>query len=392
MNDTKISRRSLLKGAGVGAAALLGGGTSILGRMSPALAAPTGELYAAAAAKGILYGSSLATWQYAGSEFSQPDPAYAALHAQEAGMMFTEDDLLWWRLRPCRTCGLDFSYGDRIISDAEANGQQVFAAHMVWDSGFGEGWTEDELWSLPEAEARSLLYGTIDAEAARYAGRAKAWVVANEVISHNRVDENGFWEFVPWYGTIGPTYVEEAFVHARQHDPNAILVINDFGFEVGSAATGRRTNILKAIDHLQSVGADVGALGVEAHLNYQGFARNFNPTAYRSFLQSVASRGLDIFVTELDVLDDGLRGDIATIDAGVADTYRRYLDATLQVDAVKIVITFGLTDRYTWLQEDFPRRDGMPRRPLPFDANLQKKPAYFAIRDAFNAAPARTPI
>jgi endo-1,4-beta-xylanase len=209
MNDTKISRRSLLKGAGFGAAALLGGGTSILTRMPPAIAAPTGELYTTAASKGILYGSSLATWQYAGSEFSEPDPEYAALHAREAGMMFTEDDLLWWRLRPSRTAALDFSYGDRIISDAETNGQQVFAAHMVWDSGFGEGWTEDELWSLPEAEARSLLYGTIDAEAARYAGRAKAWVVANEVISHNRVDENGFWEFVPWHSTIGPTYVEE---------------------------------------------------------------------------------------------------------------------------------------------------------------------------------------
>lgn len=214
--------------------------------------------------------------------------------------------------------------------------------HIVWDSGFGDGWTEDELWGLPEAEARSLLYGTIEAEAARYAGRARAWVVANEVISHNRVDANGFWEFIPWYGTIGPTYVEEAFFHARQNDPNAILVINDFGFEVGSTATGRRTNILKAIDHLQSVGADVGALGVEAHLNYQGFARNFNPTAYRSFLSSVASRGLHIFVTELDVLDDGLRGGIATIDAGVADVYKRYLDVVLQEQAVKIVITFGL--------------------------------------------------
>ncbi|MGH7540127.1 MAG: endo-1,4-beta-xylanase, partial [Gemmatimonadota bacterium] len=178
MENGTLTRRSLLKGAGVGAAALVSGGTSLLTRMPPALAAPTGALYQAAAAKGILYGSSLATWQYAGSEFSAPDPQYAALHAQEAGMMFTEDDLLWWRLRPSRTAPLDFSFGDRIIGDAEANAQQIFAAHMVWDSGFGEGWTEDELWSLPTAEARSLLYGTIDAEAARYAGRAKAWVVA----------------------------------------------------------------------------------------------------------------------------------------------------------------------------------------------------------------------
>src|SRR3712207_7733688 len=66
----------------------------------------------------------------------------------------------------------------------------------------------------------------------------------------------------PPRSTLFPyTTLFRSFFHARQHDPNAILVINDFGFEVGSTATGRRTNILKAIDHLQSVGADVGALG-----------------------------------------------------------------------------------------------------------------------------------
>ena len=68
-NDRKIGRRSFLARAGAGAAVVLGGGLETLARMTPAMAAPTGQLYNAAKAKGILFGSSTATWQY------EPDPA-----------------------------------------------------------------------------------------------------------------------------------------------------------------------------------------------------------------------------------------------------------------------------------------------------------------------------
>jgi endo-1,4-beta-xylanase len=386
MDGTKISRRSLLKGAGVGAAALAGSGASVLTGMAPALAAPTGQLYNAAKAKGILYGSSTATWQF------EPDPAYAALFAREAGMAFTEDDLLWYRLKPCQTCALDFSYGDRFVAFAQANAQPVFGAHLVWDEGLGDGWPPDALYFLSEQEARDILYGTIRDEVAHYRGQMKAWVCCNEITDGRRKDANGFWTVNPWYQTIGPTFAEEAFFLANQQDPGAILIMNEFGTEQGGGAPNKRASVLKAIDYLKSKGAPIRGLGIEAHLTYQGFARGFDEAAFRAFLSQVAARGLNIFITELDVLDDGLKANIATRDAGVADVYSRFLTAALQEPAVKIVLTFGLSDRYTWLQEDFPRQDGAARRPLPFDANLQPKPAYTAILNAFNAAPVRTPI
>ena len=61
----------------------------------------------------------------------------------------------------------------------------------------------------------------------------------------------------------------------------------------------------------------------------------------------------------------------------------------LDEQAVKVVMTFGLSDRYTWLQEDDSRADGAPRLPLPFDADLQPKPAYDAFSQAFANAPSR---
>jgi endo-1,4-beta-xylanase len=67
----------------------------------------------------------------------------------------------------------------------------------------------------------------------------------------------------------------------------------------------------------------------------------------------------------------------------------RYLDVALDEPAVISLVTFGLSDRYTWLEEDYPRKDGMPRRPLPLDQRLQPKPAYRSLESGLEEAPRR---
>jgi endo-1,4-beta-xylanase len=380
----KLSRRSVLLGAAGLAAA------GVVEAAAPAGAAGAGvrpPLWKQARRNGIAYGSSTATWQLS-------DKAYARLFAREAGILFTEDDLLWWRLKPTPDSPLDFSFGDQIVGFAERHGMAVLGAHLVWDQGFGEGWTDDDLWGLSRQAARRLLFGTVRAEVRHYRGRVDAWIVANEVTSPEGV--HGLRTDVPWYATIGPSYVPEAFHIAHEQDPSALLILNEFGFETvnqyGDQPGPRRRATLQVIDRLLAKGVPVHALGIQAHLLADRFAERFHPAAYRRFLDQVADRGLKILITEMDVLDDGLPPDIAVRDRGVADVYRRYLDATLDHHAVKALITFGLSDRYTWLQEDYPREDGAARRPLPFDEDLRPKPAYYALSNALRKAPWRRPL
>jgi endo-1,4-beta-xylanase len=295
--------------------------------------------------QGLVYGSSTATWQLA-------DPAYRELFAREASILFTEDDLLWYRLRPTPRADLDFSFGDRIVSFAQSKGMLVFGAHLVWDEGFGEGWTEDDLWNLDEQAARRLLFGTVDAVVSRYRGRIAGWIVVNEAL-----DSFGVRAEVPWYGTIGASYVEEAFHLASQVDPEATLVLNDFGYETDdgfNVAADKRSVTLDYLDELLGAGVPVHAFGVQAHLDAGTFAEGFDGAAYRAFLAELAARGLRILITEMDVLDDGLPPNPRIRDRAVADTYRDYLDVALDEPAVACLMTFGLSDRYTWLEEDFP--------------------------------------
>jgi endo-1,4-beta-xylanase len=393
-----LSRRAFLLGAAGSAAAGLIGCTSSTTRSLPPTNAVTSApgqaavdcpalevgggwpLWETALQSGVVYGSSAATWQLS-------DDEYRRLFAREAAILFTEDDLLWWRLRPTPQSGLDFRYGDRIIEFAEQQGMLVFGAHLVWDDGFGEGWTDDDLWGLKERAARDLIFDTIDRVVGRYRGRVAGWIVANEVL-----DGYGLRVDVPWYATIGPSYVSDSFHAAYEADPDALLVLNDFGYETDdtiSLAADKRASTLQLIDELLGAGVPVHALGVQAHLHAMQFADGFDPAGYRQFLSDVADRGLRILVTEMDVLDDGLPPNIRARDRAVADVVSGYLDVALDEPAVASVMTFGLSDRYTWLEEDFPRTDGVPRRPLPFDAELRPKPAYQALRNGLERATPR---
>src|SRR3954470_5483200 len=139
-----MTRRTVLKGA-AGAAAL-----GALGAPGAALAGPRRvPLWKTAQRNGIVYGSSWATWE--------SDKDYKQLLAREAAMLLTEDDLLWYRVKPSRDAPLDFSYGDKLVAFAERHNQLVLGAHLVWDEGFGDGWGEDELWNLSAQEAKDLL-------------------------------------------------------------------------------------------------------------------------------------------------------------------------------------------------------------------------------------------
>ena len=94
-------------------------------------------------------------------------------------------------------------------------------------------------------------------------------------------------------------------------------------------------------------------------------------------------------ITELDVAEHKLPKDIAIRDRLVAKAYEDYLSVVLQEPAVILVNTWGLSDRYTWLSKHRPRPDGAPVRPLPLDADLKRKPTWYAIARAFENAPKR---
>ncbi|HEY0237623.1 MAG TPA: endo-1,4-beta-xylanase [Friedmanniella sp.] len=396
LSGRSISRRVLLGGAAAG-------GLGLALAAAPATAAPPLAPSTPAGVRTRHYPAKTPLWKIAADAhltygtshssrlFDQTD--YGDLVDAQAAVLFTEDDLLWYQLKPTPESKLDFSYGDKLYARAERDHQLVFAAHLVWDEGFGDGWGEDfsDLYALNHDDASDLLFGVEKALVTRYRGRTAGWIVANEVTDPE--GEDGLRTDVPWYQTIGSGYVAKAFRLAKKYDRHAVRVINEFGFESTNEydddPEARQHTMLTVLKKLRRDNVPVDALGIQAHLNAKYFLSGFDPKSYRRFLGKVADLGLDILITEMDVLDDGLPKDTTARDAAVAECYARYLENVLPNHDVKALMTFGLSDRNTWLQEDYPRDDGAARRPLPYDEDLKPKLAYEALRHALADAPKR---
>ncbi len=340
----------------------------------PARAEPL-SLRGAAARAGRRYGAAIEPERVDG------DGAFAALVRSQCGLLTPENAMKWNALEPAPGV---YRYGpaDRVLAIARAQAAAVHGHCLVWHEALPPGAEEALRSSLSRDAARGLLVDHIRRTAGRYAGRNHAWDVVNEAVERNDGRPDGL-RRSPWMEAIGPGYVPLAFHAARAADPHARLALADYGLEYDDEGWMRdkRGTMLERLRAWKAQGVPIDALSIQGHLLGE------RPPAFggglSAFLRAVAALGLEVYVTELDVNDQKLAGSVAERDRACAAVYRRFLDAVLAEPAVRSVVTWGLSDRYTSKTTMFPRGDGMPVRPLPFDRQLRPKLAAYAVAGAF---------
>jgi endo-1,4-beta-xylanase len=175
------------------------------------------------------------------------------------------------------------------------------------------------------------------------------------------------------------------------------LVYNDYmGWESDDAP--HRDGVLRLLERLRKNAVPVNALGLQSHIGAGNQDANANRTfdardekAWRKFLEEVTGMGYALLITEYDVHDASLPADVAVRDREVAALGRAYLDLTLSFTQVNALLCWGLMDTHTWLQSRTPRKDGLPKRPTPYDDQYRPKPLRDAVAGALRTAPPRRP-
>ena len=187
-------------------------------------------------------------------------------------------------------------------------------------------------------------------------------------------DDSGGYRECLWSRNLGMGYMPEAFHLARAADDRAILFLNDYNLESNPR---KRAGFLRLAESLLKAGAPLGGLGTQTHIDI-----DLKPGAVTTAMRDLASLGLPIHVSELDVSTRVGRFDMA---AGAEKSLRQARLVHEVVDAFmalppqqRFAITvWGVRDGDSWLRRP-PNPPGVDR-PLLFDDQGRPKQAAAAF-------------
>jgi endo-1,4-beta-xylanase len=309
------------------------------------------------------------------------DLDYSRLLTREFNLVTPENAMKWEIIHPEQE-RYDFEQADFIVDFARRNGLKVRGHTLVWTLQLPD-WVEQG--SFTRQEWIDLLRDHIHTVVGRYRGNPGdrtviAWDVVNEAIQ----PDGSYLENL-WYSTIGPEYIPLAFQFAHEADPQALLFYNDFDAEGMNRKSQAVYDLVKG---LKEAGVPIHGVGMEMHITLDG-----QPTAddLAANLRRLGDLGLIVHITEMDVrtqeatdvlnrseqsLPD--KREYSSALLAQAEVYRRVFTACLQAPNCQAFVTWGLTDRQSWI----PGWTGRPDAPLLFDEAGRPKPAYDALIEA----------
>jgi endo-1,4-beta-xylanase len=288
------------------------------------------------------------------------NPDASQLLAREFNMLVPEVAMKWEVIHP-KPGGYDFLRGDALVTFARQHQMAVRGHVLVWDLQMPAWVTNGE---FSRQEWIQILCTHIKSVVGHYRGQIYAWDVVNEAVNQEGTLRNTF-----WMRKLGPEHIAMAFQWAREADPDAKLFYNDNG---GEGLNAKSQGIYALVQGLQHTGVPIDGVGMQMHTALGSAPSTEDLSANMLRLDKL---GLEIHITEMDVRIQNSTSNLQTNLAEQADNYREVLSVCLSASNCKAFLTWGLTDRYSWI----PAFTGKPDAPLLYDKDGLPKPAYFAV-------------
>jgi len=348
-------------------------GASVAAHERVLAAAPSQGLAAIAAKNGFVFGA-------AAGPVIDKDAAYRELYTSQTQIVTTDVAMKMGTIAP-QPGPKRFESADRLLQFCASHRIPMRGHCLIWNE-----WVPQWIKSMSVTERQAFFDGYLEEVAGRYVGKLHSWDVVNEPFWPGHKAPGGY-RLGPWYEAFGTGYVRRAFERVAAVDKKTRLVLNEAQTErddeVGLTV---RRGLLQLVDELKDAGVPLHAVGLQGHLQPR---YPHDQGRFLEFVNALAERKVEIYITEFDVRDDTFPDDIATRDTMIAETAEKFLTGVLRIPAVKIVIAWELSDNYSFYTDAARKKDPLAQRmprPLPFDSAMQRKPLWFAMARAFENA------
>jgi endo-1,4-beta-xylanase len=387
-----INRRGFLRTALSGAAAIAAGAACAPAApqntpvpqasatpQAPATAAPPTAtsaplgLGALAKAKGIRFGSAVSFRQFE----SPVRDKMLSVYARDMAFATLHSGFYWSPWEPERG-KISTTALDQLKQQAEALtkiGITDLRGHPVVYFAYGPDWLNNGLKSgaIGRSEASDILVRHVGEVMGAFKGVIREWVVVNEPYRENGPDQPDLFQRV-----IGDDYVDMAFKAAREADPGAKLLLNDYENHSLDRYKSRVEVNKTILDRLKAAGL-VDGMGLQMHLDMNKMTSN------QDMIDTFKYYGMPIHVTELDINIAAFNrkdGDAKRFDLQ-GKAYKSIVNVAIRSGVCKSICLWEFGDKDSWLEDPFFSFSSPNSDCTPWDDALEPKPAYFQMRTAF---------
>jgi endo-1,4-beta-xylanase len=273
----------------------------------------------------------------AASKASLQDPAIAQFAISNFNLL-TASGMKWDAIHPGPDT-YNFTEADWNINFAEKNGMRVHGHNLCWNSPVNPAWLNSV---INKDNAKQFLTSHITTVMQRYRGRVDSWDVVNEPLVPWSRRSDGLYPGV-WL-CLGPEYIDISFHAAAAADPKPLRMLNIYNVEQGTPDHElNRTRTLTLLKQLLARGVPIQAVGLESHLDV---SQPLGQAPFIEFIKAIRGLGLEVVVTELDVMENRAAGAPLDLDQGVAKYYGDYLTEVTSVANPRFVIFWSIQDRW----------------------------------------------
>jgi endo-1,4-beta-xylanase len=295
---------------------------------------------------------------------SLQDPAIAQFVVSNFNLL-TASGMKWDAIHPSPDT-YNFTEADWNINFAEKNGMRVHGHNLCWNSPENPAWLKS---SLNQSNVQQILTAHITTVMKRYQGRVDSWDVVNEPVVSWSKRSDGLYPG-SWLGILGPQYIDIAFHAAAAADPKPLRILNIYNVEQGTPDNVlTRTRTLALLKQLVARRVPIQAVAFESHLDA---SQPLGQASFVEFVKEIRGLGLEVLVTELDVMENRAAGASVNLDHDVAKHYGDYLTEVMSSADPRFVIFWSVQDR--WYA-------GKRIQGLTWD-HLKARPAYQAALNA----------